>query len=62
MTVPSAACTARQRFDDAIGVLRRERNLGGEASGRRDAHRAGDEADLARDENAFVYLDGWVIG
>lgn len=37
-------------------MLRYEGDLGGEILGRRHAHGAGNEANLPRDENAFVYL------
>ena len=57
MAAPSAAGGARQRFDDAIGVLRYEGDLGGEILGRREAQGTGHEANLPRDENASVYLD-----
>ena len=44
-------------------MLRYERDLGGEILGRRHAHGAGNEANLPRDENAFVYLYlGSIIG
>lgn len=58
VAAPSAAGGARrQRFDDAIGVLRYEGDLGGEILGRREAQGTGHEANLPRDENAFVYLE-----
>lgn len=57
VAAPSAAGGARQRFDDAIGVLRYEGDLGGEILGRREAQGTGHEANLPRDENASVYLD-----
>jgi hypothetical protein len=58
--VPSAAGAriTRQCFHDAIGVLRSERDLGGETLRRRDAKGTGNETDLARDKDTFVYLMG----
>ena len=38
-------------------MLRCEGYLGGETLGRRHVHRTRYETDLARDEDAFVYLD-----
>ena len=43
-------------------MLRCERYLGGETLGRRHAHGTRYETDLARDEDAFVYLDTNKIG
>ena len=62
--VPSAAGAriARQCLHDAIGVLRCEKDLGGEILRCQDAKGTGNETDLARDEDALVYLDGIKIG
>ena len=43
-------------------MLRCERCLSGETLGRRHAHGTRYETDLARDEDAFVYLDTNKIG